>query len=71
LWDFFWARRANRRKKRRYEEERVKYEIDVSTPPALTSAQKASLKALQAKPESEIDYSLYIDDRIMRAFERV
>jgi uncharacterized protein (DUF4415 family) len=35
----------------------VKYEIDLSSPPSLTAAQKASLKALQAKPESEIDYS--------------
>ncbi len=35
----------------------VKYEIDLSSPPSLTAAQKAALKALQAKPESEIDYS--------------
>lgn len=35
----------------------VKYEIDLSHPPALTAAQKAELKALRAKPESEIDYS--------------
>ena len=35
----------------------VKYEIDLSNPPALTAAQKAELKALRAKPESEIDYS--------------
>jgi uncharacterized protein (DUF4415 family) len=35
----------------------VQYEIDLSNPPALTTAQKAELKALRAKPESEIDYS--------------
>ena len=35
----------------------VKYEIDLSSPPSLTAAQKAALKALQTKPESEIDYS--------------
>ena len=35
----------------------VKYEIDLSNLPALTAAQKAELKALRAKPESEIDYS--------------
>ncbi|HEX6494241.1 MAG TPA: BrnA antitoxin family protein [Acidobacteriaceae bacterium] len=35
----------------------VKYEIDLSRPPALTPAQKAELKALKAKPESAIDYS--------------
>lgn len=35
----------------------VKYEIDLANPPALTAAQKAELKALRAKPESEIDYS--------------
>jgi uncharacterized protein (DUF4415 family) len=35
----------------------VKYEIDLSNPPALTAAQKAELKALRAKPESEIDYT--------------
>jgi hypothetical protein len=35
----------------------VKYEIDLSNPPALTPAPKAELKALRAKPESEIDYS--------------
>ncbi len=35
----------------------VKYEIDLSNPPALTVAQKAELKALQAKPDSQIDYS--------------
>jgi uncharacterized protein (DUF4415 family) len=35
----------------------VKYEIDLSRPPSLTAAQKAELKALQAKPEREIDYS--------------
>ncbi|MGB8536714.1 MAG: BrnA antitoxin family protein [Acidobacteriaceae bacterium] len=35
----------------------VKYEIDLSNPPALTAAQKAELKALRIKPEGEIDYS--------------
>jgi uncharacterized protein (DUF4415 family) len=35
----------------------IEYEIDLSNPPALTAAQKAELKALRAKPESEIDYS--------------
>ncbi len=35
----------------------VKYEIDLSNPPALTAAQKAELKALRVKPESEIDLS--------------
>jgi uncharacterized protein (DUF4415 family) len=35
----------------------VKYEIDSSSPPSLTVAQKAASKALQAKRESEIDYS--------------
>lgn len=35
----------------------VKYEIDLSHPPALTAAQKTELKALRRKPESEIDYS--------------
>jgi uncharacterized protein (DUF4415 family) len=35
----------------------VKYEMDLSRPPALTPAQKAELKALKAKPESEVDYS--------------
>ncbi len=35
----------------------VQYEIDLSNPPALTAAQKAELKALRAKQESEIDYS--------------
>jgi uncharacterized protein (DUF4415 family) len=35
----------------------VQYEIDLSNPPALTAAQKAELKALRAKPESEIDCS--------------
>ena len=34
-----------------------KYEIDTAHPPALTRAQKAELKALHAKPDSEIDYS--------------
>jgi uncharacterized protein (DUF4415 family) len=35
----------------------VEYEIDLTSPPALTAAQKAELDALKAKPESEIDYS--------------
>ncbi len=35
----------------------VKNKIDLSHPPALTAAQKSELKALQAKPESEIDYT--------------
>ena len=35
----------------------VKHEIDLSHPPALTAEQKAELKALRAKPESEIDSS--------------
>jgi uncharacterized protein (DUF4415 family) len=35
----------------------VKYEIDLSNPPALTAAQKAELKALKRQPESDIDYS--------------
>ena len=35
----------------------AKYEIDLSNPPALTAEQKAELKALRVKPDSEIDYS--------------
>ncbi len=35
----------------------IKYEIDLSNPPALTAAQKAELKALWAAPKSTIDYS--------------
>jgi uncharacterized protein (DUF4415 family) len=35
----------------------VKHEIDLSNPPALTAEQKAELKALRVKPDSEIDYS--------------
>jgi uncharacterized protein (DUF4415 family) len=35
----------------------VRREIDLSRPPSLTAAQKAELKALQAKPEREIDHS--------------
>jgi uncharacterized protein (DUF4415 family) len=35
----------------------VNYEIDLAKPPKLTAAQKAELKVLRAKPESEIDYS--------------
>ena len=38
-------------------EKTVKYEIDLSHPSALKAAQKVELKALRAKPESEIDYS--------------
>ena len=35
----------------------VKYELDLSDPPALTAAQKEELKALAAMPDSEIDLS--------------
>lgn len=35
----------------------IKYEIDLANPPALTSAQQAEVKALKARPDSEIDYS--------------
>ncbi len=35
----------------------VKYEIDLSRPPILTTAQKAELKALKSKPDSTVDYS--------------
>ena len=35
----------------------IEYDIDLANPPALTVAQKAELKALEAKPESEIDWS--------------
>ena len=35
----------------------VRYSIDPDNPPPLTEAQKAQLKALAARPESEIDYS--------------
>ena len=35
----------------------VEYEIDLAHPPALTVAQRAEIASLQAKPESEIDYS--------------
>jgi len=35
----------------------VRYTIDLDNPPPLTAAQKAELKALAAKPDSEIDYS--------------
>ena len=35
----------------------VEYEIDLANPPVLTAAQKAELKALRARPETEIDYS--------------
>ena len=34
----------------------VKYKIDLQSPPALTAAQKAELKALKSKPERDIDY---------------
>lgn len=35
----------------------IEYDIDLANPPALTAVQKAELKALRAKPESEIDLS--------------
>ena len=35
----------------------VKYDLEPAHPPALTRSQKAELKALQAKPESDIDYT--------------
>lgn len=35
----------------------VRYELDVASPPALTARQKAEIKRLAAKPDSEIDYS--------------
>jgi uncharacterized protein (DUF4415 family) len=35
----------------------VRYTFDLDNPPPLTAAQKAELKALAAKPDSEIDYS--------------
>jgi uncharacterized protein (DUF4415 family) len=35
----------------------VKYEIDITEPPALTRAQKAEVKSLKIQPESKIDYS--------------
>lgn len=35
----------------------IQYEVDLANPPSLTAAQKAELEALDAMPESEIDYS--------------
>ena len=35
----------------------VRYELHPANPPALTARQKAELKRLAARPESEIDYS--------------
>jgi len=35
----------------------IQYEVDLANPPALTPAQKAELVALDAMPESTIDYS--------------
>jgi uncharacterized protein (DUF4415 family) len=35
----------------------VRYTLDLDNPPPLTAAQKAELKALEAKPDSEIDFS--------------
>jgi uncharacterized protein (DUF4415 family) len=35
----------------------IKYEMDLAKPPALSAAQRAELKALKAKRDSEIDYS--------------
>ena len=35
----------------------VKREFDPADPPALTDAQRAELKALQAMPDDQIDYS--------------
>lgn len=35
----------------------VRYTIDLDNPPPLTAEQKKRLKALAAKPDSEIDYS--------------
>ena len=35
----------------------VRYSIDLDNPPALTEAQEAELAALEAMPDSEIDYS--------------
>ena len=35
----------------------IRYEIDLASPPTLTEEQKAELKALAAKPDSEIDLS--------------
>ena len=38
-------------------EKMVRYEVDLANLPPLTEEQKARLKALAAKPDSEIDYS--------------
>lgn len=38
-------------------EKMVESEIELTNPPELTAEQKAELKALRAKPDSEIDYS--------------
>lgn len=35
----------------------VKHEVDLASLPPLTSGQKAELKALEAMPDSQIDYS--------------
>ncbi len=35
----------------------IRYEIDLADPPTLTEEQKTELKALAAKPDSEIDLS--------------
>ncbi len=35
----------------------VKFELDLASPAALTVAQKAEIKALKARPDSNIDYS--------------
>lgn len=35
----------------------VRYEVDLNTLPPLTDAQKAELKALSDRPDSDIDYS--------------
>jgi len=35
----------------------VRFNIDLSNPPPLTEQQKAEIKALAERPDSEIDYS--------------
>jgi uncharacterized protein (DUF4415 family) len=35
----------------------VRFEIDLTNPPALTAGQKAELKALAAMPDKSIDYN--------------
>jgi len=35
----------------------VKFKLDATNPPALTAAQRRRLRALAARPDSEIDYS--------------